>query len=352
MDNDDTNDGGGLIDDLLDGTEGGAAFLADGERAEGPDESPALSEDDLDSIFDDFTDAPAKPRAAAANATPDSQGDEPEKAGTTAPATTTPAATGSEDGDAGDETTDAAPDLRAVLRPIGDVAGTVFESAEDVVEHVRALRNTVDGYAELRGMVETVPGFATFVARLIDGASPADAAEEAFDGVTVDLDPLSDPEAYARREARKAEDRVRAEFAAKEAERAAAAERRAAEDVTRLFDAFTKRHNMTPEEVDAYRADFASIVAGDPTTGRRRSDMFDVVRNGLRYDADVRAAREAGIVQGRNEALRSVKQTRSGRGGDSLPLLTGGDAAPAPRVSESDAALDTGRRRTSRADVF
>lgn len=276
--------------------------------------------------------------------TPEATAPETPTAETEAPAAEATAETPEATDDA--PATDAAPEPAAaeevplpdVLRPVADALGIYAEGVDTVVEAVAAIRDELDGYRGLQSLISGNADFVAVVQALVAGQTLADAVLANVPGLIAERpDPEDDPEGYARYVERQAEEKAARKAQESEQKRAESIARRSQEDLDRIFDGFVRRHGMSDDEARAFADTYGMLVAGDAATGRRRSDMFDVVRNGLRFDEAVAKAREEGRIEGKNEALKTVQRVQKGGAGDAVPLVTGGGSgrASAPAGSEA-----------------
>lgn len=207
---------------------------------------------------------------------------------------------------------------------VGAVFGEAFESDDAVIEKLRAVKDENEGFNGLKALLagnERLGAF--FQAMLEEELDPEDAALKAFRNLSRNTpDPYDDPDEYAEYMKRRGREEAEERHQREQAEKENAKYQRAQTDIDRAFASFTAEHNMTEAEAKAFRARFAAYRLGDPDTGRIPPDVFERERKADRYDADVKKAKEDGIAQGRNEAIKELT-ARRGMRGDSIPALAG-----------------------------
>lgn len=222
----------------------------------------------------------------------------------------------------------------------------LFEKHRSLRDDAAAMRRVQDGLADVFERAPAALGLVEYLAQHPE-ATVEDALLATLDTVElVGPDPATDPEGYERTveaRARQAErERVAAEEATRRQERLDLERAR----LVKLATAFKEQHGLGEEGAAAFFSAMARYVEGDPETGARPADLFDVFHFGLNREALLEQAREEGLVEGRRQALEDMKRRQSRASGAS-PRISG-SGAPAgdrrrPAVDpEFGSILDTG----------
>ncbi len=125
-------------------------------------------------------------------------------------------------------------------------------------------------------------------------------------------------EAVAQRKARIAE----AEAAAEEYERNL-------QESAESLKEFAEENNMTPEEATDFVQTMTEMIQDKLFSGKIDKDFLNLFYKAQNYDKDLVVAKEAGVIQGRNEKIDAKKKS-----------LTKGDGLPAIRSSASVLPMD------------
>ena len=292
----------GLLDDLLDGD--GDDILASGAEdffaaLDEIGESSVLSkkDDEADADADDEADDDQADDAGDDDQADDDAGDEA-------------------DDEADDETPEQAADVAALMARVNDALGFDVETPEALIE---AVQNEMHANDELLALFEREPQLLELTRLAMEGKSLVEALVE----LGVDAEDATNPDVVRARAKKEVLDQQRT--GQLEAAKRAADEAR---------DAFKTARKLTDPQMAAFQQKVALYVYGDPRTGQLPADFLDVMYRGLQYENDVQAAREAGRVKGKNEAV-TEQRTRKQRKGDAVPYAKSGRAEPVQHTREA-----------------
>jgi len=263
--------------------------------------------EDFDSDDDDDDDEQATSQAGA--------DDEDEPAGDTgADEPAKDAAQETDDKPAGEPEKPAQPEaLKGLFADAGDDADLVALAAEEINTLRESLDQERGASDRLAAIFESNPEITAIVRALDKGASFIEALASAVDLEEAIPDPATDPQGYreyvkgramrevAEQQAKAERERTEAELQANQAESA------------RVVETFVAAKKLTPEDWTKLGSQIDGFL-GEAVRGRISSQLLEVFYKGLSYETATEAARQDGVVAGRNQAVSNIQKQKAGDG--------------------------------------
>lgn len=197
-----------------------------------------------------------------------------------------------------------------------------FEKSEDydsaLDEHLDRLEKYEERgkkvNAELINIFETNPEIGAMLKDIKDGATVRQALARHFD--PADLTPEEgdpDYEGWKKNKADREEKLTkRREFETQYANNLKAAEKE--------LDDFMKENKLDDKTMEEF-FDKTQAILDDFHNGKITKSLLTTVKRGLSWEADIKAAREEGVIAGRNEKIVAERQKESKEVGDGLPRV-------------------------------
>ena len=107
------------------------------------------------------------------------------------------------------------------------------------------------------------------------------------------------------------------------------------------LDNWGNEHNLTDEEKASIAVRLIDI-AQKGGVNMYDEDDFNTVWRGVHYEGDVEAARNEGLIAGRNEHIEAARRQRAAASSAGMPSISGGRGAnmPAPKAPQSKSVWD------------
>lgn len=207
-------------------------------------------------------------------------------------------------------------------------------AASELIEQLKGENSQLGEYKskndeanrKLIEILESEPSVADFLADIIKGASLPQALARNFD--MEDFTPQDGEPDYD------AWDQARNERSAKLAERKKTDEELTANKVesSKAFDQFRESKGLSEEELDTF-VDKIDSFLGDIYKGKVTGEFLEAIFKATAFDTEVEAARNAGLVEGKNMAIEP-KKVQAPKG-DGLPRVTATGEMPEKPVKEA-----------------
>lgn len=209
--------------------------------------------------------------------------------------------------------------------------------------------DAMDGYDEVKGrmskfeeddkklmeLLQKYPEVMNFISTLTSTGDFAEAYAELPDYALMD-----DEE---RERYKKSQDGKRAER-----ERMAEMDRKKQENVeksAKVLEEWAKKNGLTEEQVAQFIETIISKIADKLNSGEFDEEFFETLFRVMNYDKDVTASHEAGVIDGRNQAIAEKAKRR--RANDGLPeTMSGGGEQRGGETGGADANLKSALRQS------
>lgn len=118
------------------------------------------------------------------------------------------------------------------------------------------------------------------------------------------------------------------------------------EKSTQVLQDWADRNGLTEEQVTDFIETIINKIADKFNSGNFDEEFFESLYRLMNYDNDVQASHDAGVIDGRNQAIGQRVQRRAQ--GDGLPEMTPGGGEQQPTQKEENPLVDTLRQSLSR----
>jgi len=197
------------------------------------------------------------------------------------------------------------------------VFGQISDDVDEVDKELAGYKEREKAFSDL---FTSDPRSAHFVTSWREGENPVVAFVRRFGKDIKDV--IEDPEWQEEVEAA---DKEFAARVAKEKELDELYEKNKEASIA-VREAFQEERGLSDEQVDAAIAMLVGI-ANDLVVGKVTAEALDMAMKAINHDADVEAANQEGLVQGKNTKVE--EKLRKPKGGDGLSSLAGKGSAPA-----------------------
>lgn len=203
--------------------------------------------------------------------------------------------------------------LKGLFTDAAEGADLTELAAQEITTLRESLNQEKDANDRLAAIFESNPEMTSIVRALDKGASFLEALASAVDLEDVIPDPATDPEGYReyvkgramremQREQSKAErERLEAELTANQNESA------------KVVETFVADKKLTPEDWTKLGTQIDGFLS-EAVKGRISPQLLEVFYKGLNYETATEAARQDGVIAGRNQAVTKIQKQKAGDG--------------------------------------
>jgi len=203
--------------------------------------------------------------------------------------------------------------LKELFTDAAEGADLTELAAQEITTLRESLNQEKDANDRLAAIFESNPEMTSIVRALDKGASFLEALASAVDLEDVIPDPATDPEGYREYVKGRAMRELQHEQSKAERERLEAELTANQNESAKVVETFVAAKKLTPEDWTKLGTQIDGFLS-EAVKGRISPQLLEVFYKGLNYETATEAARQDGVIAGRNQAVTKIQKQKAGDG--------------------------------------
>lgn len=203
--------------------------------------------------------------------------------------------------------------LKELFTDAAEGADLTELAAQEITTLRESLNQEKDANDRLAAIFESNPEMTSIVRALDKGASFLEALASAVDLEDVIPDPATDPDGYREYVKGRAMREMQQEQSKAERERIEAELTANQNESAKVVETFVADKKLTPEDWTKLGTQIDGFLS-EAVKGRISPQLLEVFYKGLNYETATEAARQDGVIAGRNQAVTKIQKQKAGDG--------------------------------------